>query len=324
MRSRIGAALLVFFLLAGATAWAQPPAADKVFMWKVSVGPATVFLLGSLHMGRPEMYPLDQAITKAFARSARLVVEINLLASHQRMRSLLARYTRYPPGQDLKGHISAQTLAKLKRFCMQSKIPLEPLLGFKPVRLSQMVVTREMQKAGFSALNGIDLFFLLRANQRRLPVEELESPEMQMRLIYDLPPQIQEMMLLQALEQGDRLGPMWRNISAMWQKGDAAGVARLLAKHRQQYPRLRGFYRRLFEERNRLMADRVFDYLTAPGRVFVVMGAGHLVGKGSVLELLAKRGLKPVQVKALGRPPRPPAPAKKKRQGRAPSRRRAA
>ena len=49
-------------------------------------------------------------------------------------------------------------------------------------------------------------------------------------------------------------------------------------------------YRRLLTDRNRNWADWVGQRLKQPGTAFVAVGAGHLAGKGSVQDILQKRG----------------------------------
>src|SRR5258708_34859742 len=44
-------------------------------LWKLSSADSVVYLLGSIHLGLPEMYPLPQAIEAAFAASSVLLVE---------------------------------------------------------------------------------------------------------------------------------------------------------------------------------------------------------------------------------------------------------
>jgi uncharacterized protein YbaP (TraB family) len=56
---------------------------------------------------------------------------------------------------------------------------------------------------------------------------------------------------------------------------------------------------RLFDERNAVMASRIGQYLkTGSGDYFVVVGAGHLLGKGSVVDLLQQQGYQVSPVRA--------------------------
>ncbi len=50
----------------------------RYFLWKAAAGKGTAYLLGSLHFGAQDMYPLPEGITDAFAAAEVLVVEANL------------------------------------------------------------------------------------------------------------------------------------------------------------------------------------------------------------------------------------------------------
>src|SRR5437660_11655919 len=60
---------------------AAPAAAPKprhILLWKASSPTNTVYMLGSIHAGIKDMYPLPQSIESAFASSRVLAVELNI------------------------------------------------------------------------------------------------------------------------------------------------------------------------------------------------------------------------------------------------------
>ena len=64
-----------FAVPVAAAADAEAPAARRYLFWRVSSPGSTVYLLGSILFGRPEMYPLSSAIDQSYARAdARVVV----------------------------------------------------------------------------------------------------------------------------------------------------------------------------------------------------------------------------------------------------------
>ena len=82
MRKRAIRSLSIFsiLLLLGLTVLAQEAVsqAKKTFLWKVQSKTNTVYVLGSIHYLKKEMYPLDEKIEKAFDQSDVLVVEANI------------------------------------------------------------------------------------------------------------------------------------------------------------------------------------------------------------------------------------------------------
>ena len=77
-----------------------------------------------------------------------------------------------------------------------------------------------------------------------------------------------------------------------WKAGDTVALAGLLSDEFDEFPDL---YRRLTVDRNRAWVGRLSDLLDEPDDYLVVVGALHLVGENSVIDLLEQRGYEVVQ-----------------------------
>lgn len=75
-----------------------------------------------------------------------------------------------------------------------------------------------------------------------------------------------------------------------WQAGDEAAVAALIFQSIEEAPELAPIYEKLIDERNAAMVSGIEAFLETKNRYFVVVGAGHLVGKGGIVDLLRKKG----------------------------------
>src|SRR5262245_18559517 len=85
------------------TAHAQ---SGRAFMWVAQSNTATGYLLGSLHAAQKDLYPLDQRIENAFAKSHTLVVEVDESEMGPQVQLQLAAKGMYPLGDTLDKHIS--------------------------------------------------------------------------------------------------------------------------------------------------------------------------------------------------------------------------
>jgi uncharacterized protein YbaP (TraB family) len=77
-----------------------------------------------------------------------------------------------------------------------------------------------------------------------------------------------------------------------WTTGDANGLATQLDKETEglspaQVAEMR---ERLYDARNREMADKIVAMLAGNDTVFVAVGAGHLLGSAGIVELLRQKG----------------------------------
>src|SRR5436309_14767284 len=71
-------ACLVALLNAPAQTTAPAAATKRAMFWKVSSGANVAYLLGSIHLGSRDMYPLPKEIEDAFESSAALLVEADI------------------------------------------------------------------------------------------------------------------------------------------------------------------------------------------------------------------------------------------------------
>lgn len=80
---------------------------DSCFLWEVRSKTATVYLMGSFHMFKRDMYPLDNCINGAFSKADTLVVEINMDAVDQdKMSAMFNERGRYPKGVTIEQRLS--------------------------------------------------------------------------------------------------------------------------------------------------------------------------------------------------------------------------
>ena len=79
---------------------------------------------------------------------------------------------------------------------------------------------------------------------------------------------------------------------AAWRSGDTAALARLMTGEYEDFPDL---YRRLTVDRNRAWVGRLAALLNDRDDYLVVVGALHLVGPESVVDLLRQRGYQVTQ-----------------------------
>ena len=72
-----------------------------------------------------------------------------------------------------------------------------------------------------------------------------------------------------------------------WQKGQVAKLHALLFKSFEDYPEIED---RLLLQRNKDWVAKIEAMLGGPETVLVVVGAGHLIGSGSVVDILRQKG----------------------------------
>ena len=264
-------------------------------LWRVlrADGTEAYFLLGSVHLGRKTAPRFPPIIEDAFARSEELVVEIDpsSAVSEQEHQRLMRLYAVIPPPDSLRDRVSSRTLVALDAYLEQRGEPLAPYLRFEPWALVELLGDEANRSRGLDPAHGIDRHFAERA-VGRMRVVELETAESQLRTLAELPAELHELRLQDALAEPDRLGARAEAVLAAWERGDEDTLERRLFQPLADWPELAVFYEKVVFERNEQMAARLAG-LARDGRLrFAVIGAGHLVGPRGIPALLHARGFR--------------------------------
>jgi uncharacterized protein len=290
---RIGFTILALMVLSGVV-HAQVAATNKqhsLFLWKVTAAQGTAYLLGSIHAAKPDLYPLDPRIEHAFATSDVLVVEANVGDAQNTLGMLGQTMAQgmYPSDDNIEKHLSPATVTMLTNALDKLGMPLVMFESFRPWFLALTVPMLQLQEAGFSAENGLDMHFISEANASQKPILELEGGEAQIQLMSGLSAREQELLLMSTIDQMDTTIADINKVIAAWRQGDAAAIDKLMNSQLQKEPQFKPIYKKLIEDRNHSMAQKIVGYLSTSKTYFVVVGAGHLVGQDGLVRLLAKQ-----------------------------------
>jgi uncharacterized protein len=266
----------------------------NLFLWRVTGGKGTVFLLGSVHFGNADLFPLPQEIEQAFRSADYLVEEID---PKQRdpvaARQFWLAHGRYTDGDRLENHISENTKTALSIYLELTGRPAMAFSLTKPWLVSLLINNQGLRRYGFSGKQGIDNHFADEAAASHKPIIGLETPDYQMNLLYwrfsNLSDEAQDKMLLWTILHAQNAARHLGALIQAWRNGDTVAVAALNADHSGN-PQSQLYFDEIFRKRNLRMAQQIQVYLYTPNTYFIVVGAGHLVGSSSIVELLQEQG----------------------------------
>ena len=262
----------------------------KSFLWKLNSGSSSIYILGSIHYVNKEIYPLDKTIEKAFDESDILVVEVKAdLNSMAASQLLLAQKALYIEGDSLNDHVSGRVYDLFVRTLKKLNLPAEVFVMYKPWFVSMLLTSMQLQNAGFLPQYGIDAHFIAKAEGKK-SILELESVEYQVDILSNFSDSQQELFLYMTLLDLDRINEDIPRLISVWSKGDTKAVERVLFESLREDERLLPIYEILMYERNRNMAKKIEEFSVTGKKYFVVVGAGHLVGKGGIIDLLESKG----------------------------------
>ena len=293
MRNKNSKLLAIFFILIllGTSALAQVTlsASQKSFLWKIQSKTNTVYVLGSLHFSKKEIYPLSEKIEKAFGQSEILVVEADINDIKKVDIQKLMERAFYPANDTLEKHVSPEIYERVVKETGGLGIPVELLNKQKPWFLAITLVALESLKLGFDPNLGIDKYFLSKAEGGKR-ILELESLDYQLNLLSGFSDKDQELFLLYTLKDLKILEQELGKLTQAWTSGDTKAMESILTRSVSEDRRLSFILEKLIYERNRKMVSKIEDYLKEKETYFVIVGAGHLVGDRGIIEILKGKG----------------------------------
>lgn len=143
-------------------------------------------------------------------------------------------------------------------------------------------------KAGYEASAGVDLYFIQKAIERKLPVIELESYESQLGMFNDFSKELQEKTLKATLDNFDVLDDSVNQMAEMWKTGNDEQLLELTNSFSDDEE----YNKTMLIDRNVGMADKIDGYLrNGKGEeYFIVVGAAHYLGDHGIVKLLKDKG----------------------------------
>jgi uncharacterized protein len=262
-------------------------AVDRGLLWRISKGGRSSWLYGTLHVGRqPWMFPGPQ-VREALQSADRVALELDLLdpAVMGKVTTLMLAGPRSAP--------LPEALARRMKSLAESSCAGPEMAMLKPELQAVSLTIAAARRAGLEAAYGADLFLALQARRAGKPVLSLETPESQIGLLLqDTPAETARFIdhALGELESGQAL-PTLERLAEAWARGDwnelshYADWCQCLDTEED-----RALMRKINDERNLAMAAQVAARHEAGEKLFVAVGALHMIGPEGLPALLAARG----------------------------------
>ncbi|HLS30217.1 MAG TPA: TraB/GumN family protein [Flavobacteriaceae bacterium] len=272
---------------------AQEEATPKMAWEVTSPQGETAYFIGSVHMVKPELYPLDSVYYQLLEKADVVGFEVNMDSLLIQSQTLLPKYGLYPMGETLKDHLSEKTFIKLEKHMDSLGVPLAMMLQMKPWVVASSLTALGLQKAGYSS-QGIDQHFFTKAKDANKEIIGLETTEFQMRIFADMTDEEQVDFLEYSLDHAKEGIDSIDEIMELWKKGDSENLNKLMEGGMEEFsPEV---YQDLIINRNKNWVPEIEKLLKEGKTPLIIVGVGHLVGENSVNNLLIEEGY---QVKQL-------------------------
>jgi uncharacterized protein YbaP (TraB family) len=266
-------------------------AGSHTFLFRLEHEGVNTYLLGSVHMLKKEHYPLPEVITEAFDKSEVLGVEADLLNIDQfGLQSKIMKIGRYPESETLKDNIPETLHRKTSALLKEIGLAMDFFNSFKPWFVAVSIQGFQLVKLGYNPQLGIDMVFLKKARERKMPVVELEGPMFQIELLEGFTEEEQIDFLKSTVIEMEELPKMVDEIIAAWQEGNTEAIEELMGTGYDDLTRGDSLKMKFIDDRNLRMTERILEWVRDGRSYFIIVGAGHLVGEKGIISLLRKEG----------------------------------
>ncbi len=262
------------------------PAQAAPALWEVRDNDSAIWLFGSIHIlpaGTPWRTELFDTIM-ANADGVVLETDLGPMAMAEVGAAAFARGI-YVDGTLLTDVIDDALEAQLRGRAKSIGMPLGPVLAMRPW-LATSAITMAALAAGGFADQGVEFGL-----QPELPPERLsflETGHQQLDVLAGASEAEQIAMLQATLDQLDELPELMDQLLASWQNGTPDELGELFLMEMSGFEE--AFLERLIYARNRDWIAPIKGMLASNEENLVIVGAAHLIGGDSVLDLLQAAG----------------------------------
>ncbi|MED4128874.1 TraB/GumN family protein [Shouchella miscanthi] len=272
---------------------------DGGYLWKVTNEETTFFMLGTIHLGNEDYYPLAAEIEEAYQSADIILPEVNMLEA-EIDEETVTEMALFDDGTTLDQLLSEEAYADLVAIFEENGITTEDFNGYKPWFVESLLSDIVNEESKQSNLYGVDLHFLQRAVEDNKEIIELESIETQYEILAGFSLDLQIDNLERYIAVFDEQPGWLDELSYHWIHGNQDSsaeqlvtmVSEVLTGTDDEYSRI------INDERNIDMANSIDKLLQQnSGQTYMaIVGTAHLVVEPAIPSELEKKGYEVVRV----------------------------
>lgn len=264
-------------------------APPKPAIWKISDADTTVYLFGTVHVLPPTLTWHSPALDKALEESKAVYFETDVEGDPMVFRDIIQRLGIYQPSEKLSDRLAPGDLKLLKSTLAKLELPLVAIESMRPWYAGVVISEAVVRRAGYDVTSGVESVMRPAASAAGKQIRFLETIEQQMASFATLPEPVQIKFLTSGLAEMDTAADDLNALVKAWKAGDTDSLNKLLIE--DDLGAIPEVYDALLKNRNANWAPEIDTLMKSEtGTFLVAVGAAHLIGKDSVIEMLKPMG----------------------------------
>lgn len=258
---------------------------------------AVVYMLGSMHVGKPEA-TYSQKLVDALDECDTLAVEVDIQALETNISEAAEAMAvlMCPAGKTARDYMGEDYDEIVQKFTEKGLYnPIYDL--YIPALWSSLWSSQAAEDCGYDSSRGTDMLLLTYAKENGKKIDEIETAKEQYQVEANCSPELQMQMLKQTIELSQsEMQEQFDVLYNSWKSGDMDALKALLDDENDDpsadladgdYQR---YYNAMYVSRQQKMADYVMSKLRTGGKTFVVVGAMHYAAPPSIIDVLEENG----------------------------------
>lgn len=263
--------------------------AEQSAVWSISDEDSTVYLAGSVHILREADLPIPKIFKQVYDESEEVVFEIDMATmNHPATAKQVREIGTLPKGVTLADKLQPETIEKFKGYLDKRGVPYAAFQNFTPGMAYLTMASLESLRMGARPDLGLETQYFNFASEDGKPSRGLETVEFQMSRFNEFTDEEMDEALSKTLDEIEEMAESIDELISTWKSGDMKGLEALIIEQMAPTPRIKEI---LLDERNENWIPEIEKSLAEKHNVMFLVGAAHLVGEGSVIDLLRKKGL---------------------------------
>ncbi|MEH6744708.1 TraB/GumN family protein [Hyphomonas sp.] len=264
--------------------------AGEPALWTLSDEDTTLYIFGTVHLLRPDLDWRSDEMDSAFAEADTIVFEADVTsqAAASEMMKFISNEGMLEGGQQLSSLLSELERAELQKALDHVGLPLGAIEPFRPWWAAVNLSVLQIKKEGFDPNSGVETVLGAEARAAGKSFAYLETIDEQLGRLANMPTDVQVDFLVSSAESIEEGGDVLDTLVSEWVDGDVHGIGLLMSN-----PDMMGsdeVYEALLKSRNEVWVGKIEAMLDEPGTRLIAVGAGHLAGEDSVIEMLEAKG----------------------------------
>lgn len=283
----------------------QPPESDTVspLLWKVTDADGhTLYLFGTIHVGDERTDTVTERVSPVLESCDALAVEFDMVAYEKNVMSAMKDMMQYmlPSGSVVADYMPEDLYARV--YDLLNRAGLFPAMQ---VRYNLAMWSQLAESAMIMVCDGLDVAkamdrqLVLRANEKGIPVRDVESASYQMELLNSFSDELYLLLIEEVVDNEEEYKKELAELYELWLSGDRDAFWAFIAGENEadeadytpkQIALLEDYSRKLIDERNLGMRDKALEYLAGGDTVFFAVGSGHMANEAGLVKLLTDAG----------------------------------